>query len=170
MLKSLNLGYDTREDRLVLRVISDDSSGEQVLHLTRRVCALWRQDLQAMVDRSAELPASLPQAVKTSVSAAHHQAIAAQAPIRRDGPLPDNPPERPRLVSAVRCGIRQADKRWMIQFQTVDGAEVGLQLSTESMHGLVKLLQRQLERTQWQLPTLPFDRPGAATPDERSLH
>lgn len=170
MLKAMNLGYDEREDRLVLRVISDDETGEQVLHLTRRVCATWRIDLQALIDRSAAVPASLSRTVQASVSSAHHQAMAAQATIRKEPAVPPQALPAPQLVLGVRCGHRRSDGRWIMQFQTAAGRELTLQLSAESMHGLVKVVQAQLNAACWDLPALPFDARPTQTAPEGALH
>lgn len=170
MLRALNLGYDEREDRLVLRVVSEGETDEQVLHLTRRVCAIWRLDLQALVDRSAAVPDSLPRPVRASVSTAHHEAMAAQATIRRDEPLRRQTPRAPQLVVAVRCGHRRADDRWIMQFQTADGRELTLQMSAETMHGLVKVVQAQLGVARWDLPALPFDTSAGPVVPDTALH
>ena len=77
MLKNLSRRFDALEDRILLRLVSDE--GEQQLQLTRRVCARWRQDLQQLVATSAQAPARLDAVAQTHLAAAHHQAMAAQA-------------------------------------------------------------------------------------------
>lgn len=170
MLKAMNLGYDEREDRLVLHVISDDETGEQVLHLTRRVCATWRIDLQALVDRSAAVPANLSRTVQAAVSSAHHHTMAAHATIRKGPAVPPQALLAPQLVLRVRCGLRRSDGRWIMQFQTAAGRELTLQLSAASMHGLVKVVQAQLNVACWDMPALPSDAKPIQTMPEGALH
>lgn len=170
MLKSINLGYDEREDRLVLRLTPDDDAEVQILHLTRRVCAAWRNDLQTLVDRSAEVPDHLRPEVKTAVSTAHHQAQVAQASIKKETPMP-RPAQAPQLVVSLRCGQRRDDGRWVIRFETADGRDVTLQLSPQSLHALAKMVRDQVARAQWLLPALPSDATTiTAMAEPSSLH
>ena len=115
MLTNLRLRFDAVEDRLTLRLTvqqANDALVDHVLHLTRRVCATWRQDLQAMIDLSAQAPPTTAPATKAAISNAHHEAMASQAKVRTEvvepeesgsRSLPRRPPFLPRI--AGRRGV-----------------------------------------------------------------
>lgn len=169
MLKSLNLGYDALEDRLVLRVRTDESPDDQVLHLTRRVCAQWRVDLERLVDQSAQVPEHLPAATRAAVASAHHQAVAAQAPIRGEPPPP--PPRGPvHLVTGIRCGHNRSNQHWVVQFTAANGGQLNLQLSQQTLHGLVNLLRQQVAKAGWGLPAQASDQAPSTAGLGNALH
>jgi hypothetical protein len=166
LLQNIGLRFDEPEDRLLLTVSSTSEQGlpiEHRLHLTRRVCGLWRPDLQAMVDLSAQLPDAMAPAAKAAVSNAHHQAMAAQTAVRVER-VPATDPEqcRPLLVSRIECGRRRADGRWVLRFETLNNAPLSLFLSDRTLHGLVQALSMRLKATGWNLPALPTESPMAA--------
>jgi len=163
MLKNLTLRYDPEQDRLLLllvTVLPDGSERVHALHVTRRLCAIWRRDLQAAVDLSAQAPQGLQPALRAAVSKAHHDAQASQAQVRTEKASEAAPVAElePRLVTRIQCGRNRADGRWVLRFHLLGGAELSLQLNTQTLHGLVDALSRRVQAAQWNLPELPAER------------
>lgn len=168
MLKNIRLRYDPAADRLVLDMLlqAPEGPGERyVLHLTRRIVAIWRRDLQAMVDASAQLPARMDAAARAVVSQAHHQALAAQVKTRTEpAPTPEEETSRPpRLVTRIACGRRRDDGRWVLQFECAQGPNLGLMLSARTLHGLVDALSRRVLSAEWNLPPMATERKAPDT-------
>lgn len=174
MLKNISVRFDPLEDRLVLRLLlkTAEVEVEHCLHLTRRLCAGWRQDLQAMVDLSAELPARMDQAAKAVVSAAHHQVMSSQVPTHIE-PAPARPDPadiKPVLVSKVTCGRRRQDSRWVVQFEFAEKPPLGLLLSTPTLHALVDAVSRRVQVASWNLPPMATERKPADRAPDAPLH
>jgi len=164
MLKNLSLRYDAEEDRLLLLLTLLTDEGQErahALYLTRRLCAAWRQDLQQMVDLSAQVPERLQPALRAAVSKAHHDAQASQARARTE-PAPEfaslSGVPTPMLVSRIRCGRSKGSDAWVIQFDCKGGASLGLRVGSQTLHALVDALSRRVQAAQWGLPTLPVER------------
>ena len=106
MLRQIKVRYDTLEDRLQLSLQMDEQTHH--LLLTRRVWMRARLALQRLLDLSAETPARLPRSVQDSISAAHHQAVAAQTPAEREPAAAQGTPPDAALVTGLRLGERKA--------------------------------------------------------------
>lgn len=174
MLQNISVRYDPAEDRLVLRLVlkRGEAIEEHWLHLTRRVCASLRPDLQAMVDMSAELPPTMDRAAKAAVSAAHHQALSSQVPTRTEPAPPpaDTQPVQPDLVLKAVCGRRRADARWVLKFELRGKPPLALVLSNPTLHALVDALSRRVQLAAWQLPPMAVERQPAERKPDSPLH
>jgi hypothetical protein len=160
MLRNISVRFDPVEDRLVLRFTEGEAAGavEHWLHVTRRVYAVWRRDLQAMVDRSAALPERMDRGAKAVVASAHHQAMASQVKMRAE-PAPEPQPElKPWLVTAVECGRRKKDERWVLKFMLRERSPLTLVLSDGTLHGLIGAITRRVKVARWELAALPLDK------------
>lgn len=160
MLESVALRYDPVEDRLLvcIRATGGQRGREHWLHLTRRVCAVWRLDLQAMLDLSAQPPPQWRPEARAAVSAAHHQATAGQAPMqtRPVDAEPSTPPDVV-LVTRVTCGRRRADGRWVLRFEVRERGSLALVLDDRTLHGLAAALAKRVQAAGWGLPALPSE-------------
>lgn len=161
MLKNLRLRYDAVEDRITMRLTmqpTGEAAVDHSLHLTRRMCAAWRLDLQAALDLSAEAPASTAPSTKAAISNAHHEAMAGQAKVRTEvaeqEPEPDIPPA---LVTKIVCGRRRDDAKWIVRFERRNLPSLTLQLSSTTLHGLVDALARRIKTAAWGLTALPHE-------------
>ena len=169
MLKNLSLRFDAVEDRLLLRLHLIGAAGLEsvhALHLTRRLCAAWRGDLQSMLDASAGPPSHLGQSAKAAVSKAHHQAMSAQA-VARTEPAPpsdETANETPQLVTAIACGKRVSDSRWIVRFTLKNQTSISLVLTAQTLHALVDALSRRVQVAQWALSPIAVESKEAAPP------
>lgn len=161
MLTNLRLRFDAVEDRLTLRLTvqqANDNPVDHVLHLTRRVCAIWRQDLQAMIDLSAQAPSATAPATKAAISNAHHEAMASQAKVRTEVVEPEVAPNvTPVLVTRIVCGRRRKDGSWILRFERRDLPALSLQLSPATLHGLADAVARRVSAAGWGLAALPHE-------------
>lgn len=159
MLRQIKVRYDALEDRLLLSLALDAQTHH--LLLTRRVWIRARVALQKLLDLSAEAPANLPQTVQRSLSAAHHQAVAAQTPAELERSAPPGAPADAVLVTALQLGQRKATagastpRRWVLQFELHQRPELTLVLQDKTLHALVGALLHREQSTQWGLPALP---------------
>jgi hypothetical protein len=160
------------EDRLVLRLALKTEAGlaEHWLQLTRRLCAAWRQDLQAMVDLSAELPARMDRAAKAVVSAAHHQAVSSQVPVRTEPAPPPEQQVEAQLVTQITCGRRRNDGRWVVKFELRQRPPLALVLSNPTLHALVDAVSRRVQVAGWASPPMAGERPAGSPPPLSPLH
>lgn len=172
MLESISIKYDAVEDRLLLRIRTRDQDApvkEHALHLTRRVCAVWRKQLHAMVEMSAEAPQRLDKPTRQAIAASHHEAMATRANYQPAPPEQAEPPkEPPILVTKVVCGKRRTDNRWVMRFELLDRATLSLVLSSQTLHGVIDMLGRRLKGIGWGLPPLPGEATGTAEPARKA--
>lgn len=150
MLKRIVIRYDPIEDRLVVCLVAEQT--EHWLHLTRRLAAQWRRDLDVVIERSAQAPDRLDPGARATVVRAHHQAMAAQAHMRttppEDAPAA-TPQPAPELAVGVACGLNRGDGRWLVRFAFAQNRHCTVALSPESMHGLIDLLDAQMLKAGW---------------------
>jgi|JI102314A2RNA_FD_contig_31_7791816_length_1283_multi_4_in_0_out_0_1 hypothetical protein len=176
MLHSIGFKYNPVEDRLVLKFVSRTQGGdeqrEQLLCLTRRICARWSGDLQAMIDSASDelvRSQSIPNAgaAKPASSGSTSDNIGLPSATAVKGPPPA---AAPLLVTGVRCGRRRSDGRWVIRFLTVDPAPLALVLSNSGLTSLVKALARHVKNTGWNLPPVSPEPTPRVGLNPKSLH
>lgn len=127
-----------------------------LLAITRRAWAAARPALQAMVDLAAHGCTRTVDARQQQASQANH-ALMRQQVAARHGTRIAAPPDAasPLLVTALRCGRRKSDGRWVLSF-TVPGDEISAVLRETTMHAIVHALVTQEANTGWGLPPLPL--------------
>lgn len=156
MLRNIRIGYDTDEDRLVLclEVGDADTIQRHWLHVTRRTWAQTRHELQAVLDLTAGLSATLKPAERRALSVLRHQAVAAMVPTRSEpAEIPDLD-VRPVLVLGVQCGRRRSDWRWVLRFRLRDKPELCLVLTDQTVHALARALLKREAVSGWGLAPL----------------
>lgn len=160
MLRQIRVRYDPLEDRLLLSFDLDTQAHH--LLLTRRVWAQVRQALQQLLDLSAQAPASLPPAQRSSLSAANHQAIAALTPTEREPVKQHGVPPDAVLVTGLQLGQRTPKtpdpallRSWILQFELEGRQALRLSVNDKTLHALVGALLQREDTAQWALPPLP---------------
>lgn len=159
MLRQIRVRYDALEDRLQLTLHSETQTHH--LLLTRRVWMRARVALQRLLDLSAQLPAHLPQTVRESISAGHHQALAAQTPTANEPVETAGVPADAALVTEIRLGERKqpgldaGQRSWVLEFRLHQRSEVRLVINDKTLHALVGALLLREQATDWGLPALP---------------
>ena len=172
MLHSIRIRYDAPEDRLELVIRVQEDSAYR-FHMTRRVAVRFAAQLQALAVWSAGVPASVDPVTRSSITAGHHNVLAAQAPIGA-APQPARPlqvltGERPVLITDVRCGRSNEDGRWVLSFDFGKDQTLNLQLQQSTLHGVIELFRRKLQESDWGLALL-AQAPSAAPVAVRSMH
>lgn len=179
MLKGLRLRYDPVQDRLLMQFLLGAAEGEDARHalwLTRRLCASWRRDLEAMVKASVEAPPQWSEPVRAVITQAHHAAQAAQVPVRTEKARADDEfaGVEALLVTHIRCGRSKADGRWVLQFERGEQAPtLNLLLNSKTLHALVDAVSRRVQAAGWNLPALAVERQAPDLPaaaDGAALH
>lgn len=160
MLSQIRVRYDPMEDRLLLSFEVDKRMHH--LLLTRRMWARARQALQQLLDLSAQAPTGLPQALRSSLSAANHQATAALTPTGREPVKSLGAPPDAILVTGLQLGQRPpktpgpaAQRTWILQFEAAGRSGLRLGVNDRTLHALVGALLQREETAQWALPPLP---------------
>jgi hypothetical protein len=155
VLDRLKMTYLAAEDRLELCIFARAPAKVHRLHLTRRLTRQWLDQLAQVVEVSAQVPAGANPSTRAAIAAMHHEAVAAKAnfnPGSADAELEAQARTvPPALVTQVNCGYLRQEGRWVLRFGLGATDSVSLTLSTETLHGTVELLSRQLAATDWQL-------------------
>lgn len=127
-----------------------------LLAITRRAWVAARPALQAMVDLAAHGSTRTVDARQQQASQANH-ALMRQQVDARHGTRIAAPADAasPLLVTALRCGRRKSDGRWVLSF-TIPGDEISAVLRETTMHAIVHALVTQEAHTGWGLPPLPM--------------
>lgn len=167
-LQQLNLDYDASEDRLLLRVGTNDGA-ELRMWMTRRfVKVLWPMLVRMAEETSPRIRSqSNPDARKALLGLEHEQAVSRanfSTPFqggKRSTPLG----EQPILLVRVRAG--EDDKgRSVLGMHPAKGKGVTLTLDAVLLHSVCKLLQAAVKRSDWELdlslPGTDTSRPGEA--------
>jgi hypothetical protein len=150
-LHQLKVEFDAEQDRLLMRV-STASSEEALLWLTRRcVVRLWEL-LLGFVQSNPEITARAadPMTRRTLMEFEHEKALSqatfskAYESVPRAHPLGD----APLLVSRLQRRPTD-DGRMVLGLLPAEGQGIFLTLDTTLLHGLMKLLQRAVEKAEW---------------------
>jgi len=150
-LHQLKVEFDAEQDRLLMRV-STASSEEALLWLTRRcVLRLWEL-LLGFVQSNPEIAARAadPMARRTLMEFEHEKALSeatfskAYENVPRVHPLGD----APLLVSRLQRRPTD-DGRMVLGLLPAQGQGIFLTLDTTLLHGLMKLLERAVEKAEW---------------------
>lgn len=155
MLDRLRISFLPVEDRLELVLVTKAPASVHRLHLTRRVTRHWLEQLARMIELSAEAPAELQPATRQTIAALNHESLAARAKVGASSADPTllalAQSAVPVLVTGIECGRHTSSARWVLRFAFVSGESVSLNLTSETLHGAIDLLARQLQATDWGL-------------------
>lgn len=152
MLREISLGYDAAEDRIQLRMRTRDGDVESShrLLLTRRLCLPFRDGLQDLVRRSAQVPETLSAPARQALQQGHHQATLQQTKIERERREPaEAGGAPPRLVLRALCGTRRGDSQPVLRFECQTGEPLTLALSERTLHALAASLDDRMRSAAW---------------------
>ncbi len=181
-VNQINLTFDPREDRILMRVASVPAGGTEEISevrmwLTRRYVRLLWQVLEKIADESVN---RLPQASVTNkpvLKKLQAEADLSQADFKTPykaaspGVKPKTPlGEAPLLLSKIQ--VKQSPQNQQVMFLgTEEGKGIHLGLTTQLIHSLMKLLADTSRKAAWDLPfSLPGQTPAPVPPvDSRKL-
>ena len=149
-LHQLKVEFDAEQDRLLMRV-STASSEEALLWLTRRcVLRLWSL-LVGLAESKPEIAARPDPITRRALFEFEHEKALSQASFakayeetQRARPLGD----APLLVSRLQRRNTE-DGRMVLGLLPAEGQGIFLTLDSTLLHGLMKLLQRGVEKAEW---------------------
>ncbi|HRH82516.1 MAG TPA: hypothetical protein PLW81_15870 [Thiobacillaceae bacterium] len=153
-IDQINMTYDALEDRILLRVRTQDAV-LAVLMITRRltrglVDGLLRSAAQGV---SRVSPAAADPMARREVLAFEHQARVQASDFEK----PFNPEgrslfgEQPVLVSEVRLDGGGAANRWQLRFTGRDKQRLDMALDAQGLHAVIKLFEDLLPQTGWDI-------------------
>ncbi len=152
-IKQLQVAYSAHEDRLLVRLSTDDAHEFRAWLTRRAVAALWPK-LQETLGRGAEVAAQAsPQARNAVLSFKHEQAVAAAKFAERfeslpDAKLPLGP--APMLVNRMRVNPNGSGGL-ALSFYAEQGAGIDVSLGETLAHGFCRLLADATAKAQWSL-------------------
>lgn len=148
----ISLGYNAREDRLVLWLGSGETA--TTLLITRKLCGLLIKGFAGVLARSSPVAAQVPAALRDDVVMMEHQGAMASArvgPAQADKLPPLTPDAAPMLIETVNITVTPAD--FHVRFRpSPEGEGPQIALSRSDMHMVVELLKRQSDLAEWNLP------------------
>ena len=173
-LHQINVGYDSLQDRLLLR-FSTNEQVEYRLWITRRMLkGLWPGLVQLMSNTPMARQQAQPEAKRAVVEFQREQALAqTKFGKQYDGEtMQPAQPGEPMLVFGLRMRPNP-ESGHDIEFTPKQGPGVHIRLQDAMVHALAKLLQDTVKTTDWDLRLdLPAALSAAATPveSERKLN
>lgn len=151
-LHQLNLSFDARQDRLLLRVSTTDEQ-EFRFWLTRRLVQRAWAPLVVRLQAEPLMPAAAAAARSSAPLEFRHAAAVQKAdfktPYVAQGKTPAVSPE-PLLVTQFALQALGLD-RYEMTLSTDTGTRVSLKLAAPVLHGLIKLLQDATRSADWGL-------------------
>lgn len=161
-IDQINMTYDAREDRIILRVRTQDAA-LAALMLTRRLTKGVLGALLRLADRGTASVATVADPVaRREVLAFQHQAQVRASDFEK----PFNPQgkplfgEQPLLVTDVKLGGNAGQGRWQLEFVGRDGHNLNMGLDAQGLHALIKLFNDLLPQTGWDLTPVGLDGAG----------
>jgi hypothetical protein len=152
-IDQINMTYDAREDRIVLRVRTQDAALAALMFTRRLTRGLLGALLKLADQGAASVPAAADPVVRREVLAFQHQAQVQASDFQK----PFNPQgkplfgEQPLLVTDVKLGGDAAQGRWKLEFVGRDGHSLNMGLDNQGLHALIKLFNDLLPQTAWDL-------------------
>lgn len=161
-IDQINMTYDAREDRVILRVRTQEAA-LAALMLTRRLTRALLGALMQLADRSvAKVTPAADPATRREVLAFQHQAQVQASDFQK----PFNPQgkpllgEQPLLVTDVKLGGTAESGRWQLEFIGRDGHNLNLGLDSQGLHAVIKLFNDLLPQTGWDLAPVGLEGAG----------
>lgn len=155
-LHQIKLDYDRGQDRLLLRISTDDRK-EVLLWLTRRcVRLLWPLLVQAAQSDPRIASQSSAEARAALLEIEHERAVHS-ADFSRPYEAPRERPlgAEPLLVARMHSG-KDARGNRVLSLAPIEGQGIDLTLDATLLHSLCRLLQQAVDETEWDLSlTLP---------------
>ena len=151
-LYQIKIEYQSGEDRLLLRLASEDDN-EVLMSLTRRVSRYLWQLLIDMAQSAPEIQLQANPEARHALFGFKHEAALSQAnfddmydELPRDYPLG----REPLLVSRLEKKRDDAGQH-MLGLFPIEGEGIFLTLDDALLHGLVKLLENGVNKADWAL-------------------
>lgn len=152
-IDQINMTYDAREDRIILRVRTQEAALAAMM-LTRRLTRGLLGALLQLAERGvARVTPAVDPVARREVLAFEHQ-VQVQA---SDFQKPFNPQgkslfgEQPLLVTDVKLGGDAESGRWQMVFFGREGHHLNLGLDAQGLHAVIKLFDDLLPQTGWDL-------------------
>lgn len=167
-LHQFNFAYQTDEDRLLLRVNTQDGA-EYRLWLTRRISRLLWALLVRRLETAPEVAQQATKQAKRSVVAFKRQAAVQKADFSKtyeDKPKALPMGDAPMLIVRLKATTVGAGSH-VIVFVPQRGKEISLSLSEEAILTFLHLFAQIVKKAKWDLPVELEDRsPPKLTPQQ----
>ncbi|MBU0500126.1 MAG: hypothetical protein KJ558_07180 [Gammaproteobacteria bacterium] len=168
-LRQMNVQFVPQEDRLILRVRSDDDS-EIRAWLTRRFTRLLLGILQKILAK--EQPRTEPVSLQSAMQSFRRDAalIGADFATPYDSSTASHPlGVAPVMLSTIK--YQRTDQGIiLLTLGMPDGKTISLQLDRNLLHVLIKLLEDGANSAEWEVGALPQPEGTLSTPVVRTVH
>lgn len=165
-IEQINLTYDGREDRLVLRLRMQGGSMAEAW-LSRR---LTKGLLPAMVRMVEGAIAAADPSVRQELLAYRHQEEVRGGEFNK--PFDEEGQSLfgggPVLIAEVKFHTLSGNQGWRLEFNSGEGRSMQLNLNPRSLHGVIKLFNDILPQTGWDLE--PAQLAGATASTGQVMH
>jgi hypothetical protein len=149
--QSIGLGYNGREDRLVLFLMS--KAEERQVLLTRRICLGLIGALGRLLEQSAGGGQDLPDEVREAVVFIEHQRSIFDPPAEGQ---PSSPTSRHKLdpdaMLATTINIKSSPTEFKLLFMAGQDQIVLFKFGRRDLHRFVGTLKAQAEKASWDSP------------------
>jgi hypothetical protein len=151
-LHQLRLDYSTEQDRLLLRISTDDGK-EVLLWLTRRCVKLMWPLLLEMAQSNPRIALQSSPEARAALFGLEHEKALRGADFSRpyDEVVRERPlGHEPLLVTRLQVG-RDAEGRHVLSLAPAAGQRVNVTLDDKLLHSFCRMLQRVVSDTDWDL-------------------
>lgn len=151
-LKQINMGYDARQDRIVLRLSTSDDKLAQ-LYFTRRMVKGWSRGLEQRLVQIAALE-SVDELKRGTRLAFEHEVASQECEFDRDFKPGKEvvTGEEPSVVVEVSIMKANSPDATKMGFRLLQGGVIGIILDKADMHGFVRVLNNAIAASGWDLP------------------
>ncbi|MGB1111191.1 MAG: hypothetical protein ACPG4N_12595 [Gammaproteobacteria bacterium] len=160
-LQQLNIGFDAAQDRLLLRVRSDDNQ-EVRLWLTRRYVRLLWGVIIDLLSEANPIPEEKPEVRKAVLAFQQSQALETtdfQTPYQED--VEERPlGEAPILVTEIRKRVLE-NGRYSLGLSPKKGRGIEIGCDTNMLHAILKFLGDAVAKADWNLDLKTLSEPSA---------
>lgn len=171
-LHQLRLDYSAEQDRLLLRISTDDGK-EVLLWLTRRCVSLLWALLVDMAQSSPRIALQSNPAARAALLGLEHEQALRGADFSRpyDETARDRPLGAEPLLVARVTGAKDAKGGHVLSLAQVSGQQIDVTLDERLLHAFCRLLQKVVGTTEWDLTlSLPRWVAADAEPAARTIN
>lgn len=161
--------YQAEQDRLLMRIASGENQ-EVLLWLTRRCVKLLWQALSGLVRSIPEIATQSHPEAKSALMGMRHESALANSDFSKPYEAPREHPLGDAPILVGRIQTRTEGASFVVTLLPMNGQGINLNLDERLLHSLCGLLQKSVQKADWDMQLL---LPGVApesVPERRTLN